>query len=77
MRNYLTKRFLLIVPTLLGAAALVLFIMRDDWLVKVVPSDLAIEKKKRALTSRLAALGHYSSILTAPYVNHWSLLARR
>jgi peptide/nickel transport system permease protein len=57
MRTYLTKRLLLIVPTLLGVASLVFLIMR------VIPGDVALlilggDQAGRIDTAQLAAMHH-------------------
>src|SRR5207245_1830431 len=58
MRTYVAKRVLLIVPTLLGVAALVFFIMR------VIPGDVPLlllggAQAGRIDASQIAALPHY------------------
>ncbi len=57
MRTYITKRLLLIVPTLLGVAALVFFIMR------VIPGDVTLlilggDQAGRIDPAQIAALKH-------------------
>ena len=57
MRTYITKRLLLIVPTLLGVAALVFFIMR------VIPGDVTLlilggDQAGRIDPSQIAAMKH-------------------
>ena len=57
MRTYIAKRFLLIVPTLLGVAALVFFIMR------VIPGDVTLlilggDQTGRIDPKQLAAMRH-------------------
>jgi len=57
MRTYITKRFLLIVPTLLGVATLVFFIMR------VIPGDVTLlilggDQAGRIDPAQIAAMKH-------------------
>jgi peptide/nickel transport system permease protein len=57
MRTYITKRFLLIVPTLLGVATLVFFIMR------VIPGDVTLlilggDQAGRIDPAQIAAMRH-------------------